>query len=457
MAALVAAFVAPLAAPLDSTPAQDLQPERRCIRTADSDFDRSFAHRTPARATELDCNRMCAEAPSTWCVGYQFSSSEASSICTLFDDCSFGGLKEPVRLSRSRMQWNGAGFRPYSPEQQQRIERLTGRSHLWLHPNYKCPPQIEDTSALPTDGTCARCVQHNLASPNCCSVGGAWESHCEQDGPHSWAEGFRVCNSSLVVPVKARDGRPVLYNHLHKAGGTTICELAKRNKETLSPNNSNCNMVPDDNWEGGEPTDSSMWPPTTSVGCVQRQQMVRDNALTWMSQERWVDLEHCDEFYHVITLRDPLDRIVSNFLHTRYRAKMHPDQLGPNLNASRHNSMNVSADDVMECVLPGANCYHRRFYIEVRPAPHPLSACNRSRSAPLTLTQLHLMPANSAVVYWGLRQLLRPHACRTRGLFPACRCGDARAFADRQGCTAAFRRDHDARRPRRGQRAGAAT
>jgi len=81
-----------------------------------------------------------------------------------------------------------------------------------------------------------------------------------------------------------------------------------------------------------------------------------------MSQERWVDTEHCDDFYHAITLRDPLDRIVSNFMHTRYRAKMHPDQIGAQ--TSRHNSMNVSADDVMACVFPGAHCYHRRFFIE---------------------------------------------------------------------------------------------
>jgi len=153
-----------------------------------------------------------------------------------------------------------------------------------------------------------------------------------------------------------------MYNHLHKAGGTMVCELAKRNGEKLPPNNSNCNMVPDDNWEGGVAADPSAWPPTTSVGCAQRQQLVHDHSLTWMSQERWVDLEHCDDFYHAITLRDPLDRIVSNFMHTRFRAKMHPDQIGAQ--TSRHNSMNVSADDVMACVFPGANCYHRRFYIE---------------------------------------------------------------------------------------------
>ena len=445
--------------PLDSAPPQDLQPARRCIRTADSDFDRLFDLRTPVKATELDCSRACAEAPSTWCVGYQFdNSSEASSTCTLFDDCSKAREDSAVRLSRSRVQWNGAGFRPYSPEQQQRIERLTGRSHLWGHPAYKCPSQIED-AGYPTDATCARCVQHNSAKANCCSPGGAWEGHCdEQESQHSWSEGYRACNSSLVVPVKVREGRPVLYNHLHKAGGTTVCELAKRNGEKLSQNNSNCNMVPDDNWEGGVAADPSMWPPTTSVECAQRQQLVRDHSLTWMSQERWVDLEHCDDFYHAITLRDPLDRIVSNFMHTRFRAKMHPDQIGAQ--TSRHNSMNVSADDVMACVFPGANCYHRRFYIEVRPAPCPLSPCTahaQRHSAPAPSTQLHHMPTNSAVVDWGLRQLLRTHACRTQGVFPTRRCADAQALGGRKGCAAAFRRDHDARRSRRGQRTGAAT
>ena len=449
-----------MAAPLDSAPAQALQPARRCTRTSDSDFDRSFALRTPAKATELDCSRACAEAPSSWCVGYRFDdSSEAiSSTCTLFDDCSKARADSAVRLSRSRVQWNGAGFRPYSPEQQPRIERLNGRSHLWGHPTYTCPSQTEDAEH-PTDATCARCVEHNSAKPNCCSPGGAWEGHCDEpEGPHSWSEGFRACNSSLAVPVNARNGRPVMYNHLHKAGGTMVCELAKRNGEKLPPNNSNCNMAPDDNWEGGVATDPSMWPPTTSVACAQRRQLVHDHSVTWMSQERWVDLEHCDDFYHAITLRDPLDRIVSNFMHTRFRAKMHPDQIGAQ--TSRHNSMNVSADDVMACVFPGARCYHRRFYVEVRPAPCPLSAGTahaQRQSAPAPPTQLHRMPASSAVVDWGLRQLLRTHACRTRGLFPTRRCADARALGGRQGCTAAFRRDHDARRPRRGQRTGAGT
>ena len=388
---VLASVALAMAAPLDSAPAQVLQPARRCIRTSDSDFDRSFALRTPAKATELDCSHVCAEAPSSWCVGYRFDdSSEASSTCTLFDDCSKARADSAVRLSRSRVQWNGAGFRPYSPEQQQRIERLAGRSHLWGHPAYTCPSQTEDAEH-PTDATCARCVQHNSAKANCCSPGGAWEGHCdEEEGRHSWSEGFRACNNSLVVPVEARNGRPVMYNHLHKAGGTMVCELAKRNGEKLPPNNSNCNMVPDDNWEGGVAADPSAWPPTTSVGCAQRQQLVHDHSLTWMSQERWVDLEHCDDFYHAITLRDPLDRIVSNFMHTRFRAKMHPDQIGAQ--TSRHNSMNVSADDVMACVFPGANCYHRRFYIEVRPGPCPLSL-----PAPLTpsATQLQHRPLSS--------------------------------------------------------------
>ena len=387
-----------LGAPLDPAPAQALQPARRCIRTSDSDFDRSFALRTPAKATELDCSRMCAEAPGSWCVGHRFEdSSGASSTCTLFDDCSQARADSVVRLSRSRVEWSGSGFRPYSPEQQPRIERLTGRSHLWEHPEYRCP-SLSGDAAHPEDATCARCVQHNSAKPNCCSPGGAWEGLCDEpDGKHSWSEGFRACSGALDVPVKARNGRPVMYTHLHKAGGTMICELAKRNDEKLPPNNSNCNMYPDDNWEGGVAADPSAWPPTTSVGCAQRQKLVRDHSVTWMSQERWVDNEHCDTFFYAITLRDPLDRIVSNFMHTRYRAKMHPDQIGAQ--TSRHNSMNVSADDVMACVFPGAHCYHRRFFIEVRPAPcaraRSLSGRHRPRPAPLSSDTSHSAPPHA--------------------------------------------------------------
>ena len=397
-AMVLGSVVLALGAPLDPAPAQALQPARRCIRTSDSDFDRSFALRTPAKATELDCSRMCAEAPGSWCVGHRFAdSSGASSTCTLFDDCSQARADSAVRLSRSRAEWSGSGFRPYSPEQQPRIERLTGRSHLWEHPEYRCP-SLSGDAAHPEDATCARCVQHNSAKPNCCSPGGAWEGLCDEpDGKHSWSEGFRACSGALDVPVKARNGRPVMYTHLHKAGGTMICELAKRNDEKLPPNNSNCNMYPDDNWEGGVAADPSAWPPTTSVGCAQRQKLVRDHSVTWMSQERWVDDEHCDTFFYAITLRDPLDRIVSNFMHTRYRAKMHPDQIGAQ--TSRHNSMNVSADDVMACVFPGAHCYHRRFFIEVRPAPcaraRSLSGRHRPRPAPLSSDTSHSAPPHA--------------------------------------------------------------
>ena len=315
------------------------------------------------------------------------------------------GLGPPsggIRLAESRVQWNGAGFRPYSLEQQQRIERLTGRSHLWGHLAYTCPPQTEEARAHPQDATCARCAQHNSAKPNCCSLGGAWDGLCGKGGSHTWSEGFQACSSLLEVDVKARNGRPVLYSHMHKSGGTTLCELAKRTDEKLAPNSSNCNMVPDDNWEDGEATSLKQlaaWPPETSVGCAQRKQLVREHALTWMSQERWVDLEHCDEFYHAITFRDPLDRIVSNFMHTRYRAKMHPDQLGAQ--TSRHNSMNVSTDDVMACVLPGADCYHRRFYIEVRLHPALDQAAlvhARRHSAPPSVHSPHSGPRGRTTI-----------------------------------------------------------
>jgi hypothetical protein len=62
--------------------------------------------------------------------------------------------------------------------------------------------------------------------------------------------------------------------------------------------------------------------------------------------------------------------------------------------------MNVSADDVMACVFPGAHCYHRRFFIEARPAPcaRALSFSgrhHRPRPAPLSSDTSHSAPPHA--------------------------------------------------------------
>jgi len=83
-----------------------------------------------------------------------------------------------------------------------------------------------------------------------------------------------------------------------------------------------------------------------------------------MAQERWVDPEPCDQLYHAITMRDPLDRMISNLLHTRYRAEM-----GRKRGFST-TSLNVSAESVMDCILPNASCWHPKYYVEMSTAAY---------------------------------------------------------------------------------------
>ena len=48
--------------------------------------------------------------------------------------------------------------------------------------------------------SCPRCGQHNEATPNCCSIGGAWEGRCDEGGTHTWHDGYRACLGVAVAP-----------------------------------------------------------------------------------------------------------------------------------------------------------------------------------------------------------------------------------------------------------------
>ena len=66
--------------------------KKRCLRIADTDFDRwSLAETPPRTATEADCKFACTDESSVhhlWCVGYEFVVISRTSACRLFDDCT---------------------------------------------------------------------------------------------------------------------------------------------------------------------------------------------------------------------------------------------------------------------------------------------------------------------------------------------------------------------------------
>ena len=224
---------------------------------------------------------------------------------------------------RRRARLESDVLEPYTLTHQRRIHSLTGQ-RLHMHAKYTCPKQEREP-----DVSMAVCDGHPVTP---------------------------TCGAVRSVGGRNRNGRPVLYTHLHKAGGTCMCQLAKLNKETFARGSVNCNIDPEDNWA---PVAHDV-----AVTCARRTQLTLYEGLTWMAQERWVDPEPCDQLYHAITMRDPLDRMISNLLHTRYRAEM-----GRKRGFSTA-SLNVSAESVMDCILPNASCWHPKYYVEMSTAAY---------------------------------------------------------------------------------------
>merc|ERR1712048_1191666 len=90
----------------------------------------------------------------------------------------------------------------------------------------------------------------------------------------------------------------MLWVHIHKAAGTTMCALAKINGERVVKPNRNCN------WD----FDGSIDILTTSTpSCKGRADHFNKNGYTWGQIERELyDGAICPDFDYGIMLRDPI-------------------------------------------------------------------------------------------------------------------------------------------------------
>ena len=116
------------------------------------------------------------------------------------------------------------------------------------------------------------------------------------------------CSPSPIRSGDPRRGNATYYVHVHKAGGTTVCSLARQNHEQLDRFAwwHNCNHKGD-----GQNGEQSGWRPGYSKSCTERMQ----TADSFQMLERWMDDDTCNMTL-AIALRDPLDRIVSNAQYT---------------------------------------------------------------------------------------------------------------------------------------------
>lgn len=116
----------------------------------------------------------------------------------------------------------------------------------------------------------------------------------------------------------ARHKKPMLWLHIHKAAGTTICHLARDNGENVVQPSINCN------WEGKDQRLNFMDAP--SVTCAERAKFFRDAHFTFGAIERELyNGSYCpSDFDYGVMLRRPLDLFISLLdyrpeLHSTYR------------------------------------------------------------------------------------------------------------------------------------------
>ena len=144
-----------------------------------------------------------------------------------------------------------------------------------------------------------------------------------------------------------RAGRPILWTHVHKVAGTSICELAKNNSEHMRGQGAlSCNLCVDNSrvcqtqqtqrpmpalCADGTPGECTF---RGSISCTERRGMKA--ASSFMAQERFVDDQACaDDLVHGIMLREPVDRLISNTAYAQSRG------------------WNASAEEVLALVVPG--------------------------------------------------------------------------------------------------------
>lgn len=120
-----------------------------------------------------------------------------------------------------------------------------------------------------------------------------------------------VANLHAEVEVKTRQ-RPMMWVHIHKAGGSFICAAAHLNQESVPKRGGNCNSkLLNDGGMGG------LYPGHTT--CQERETYFAKENLTWGQTERVLGNEMCFKtFDYGIWLRDPVSLAQSEVKFKKY-------------------------------------------------------------------------------------------------------------------------------------------
>lgn len=117
----------------------------------------------------------------------------------------------------------------------------------------------------------------------------------------------RRSRAALLRVMRRRGGRPMLWLHIHKAGGTTMCRMAQEAGERVVRPGGNCNWRPYDMYSRAGRKKGS------DVSCERRTAYFRLHRFTYGQIER--DLQETDlcwdAFSYGALLREPIDLMTS--------------------------------------------------------------------------------------------------------------------------------------------------
>lgn len=100
-----------------------------------------------------------------------------------------------------------------------------------------------------------------------------------------------------------KEGCSLFFVHIHKAGGSSVCETAVNNGYKVPPGEEeNCNL----------PREAS-----TNMNLTKYVEYIKENKLTFVAQENPPFRPHlpADNILYFLTIRNPLDRIISHLHH----------------------------------------------------------------------------------------------------------------------------------------------
>jgi hypothetical protein len=109
---------------------------------------------------------------------------------------------------------------------------------------------------------------------------------------------------------RAKHDKPVVWIHLHKVGGTAICNMAGSNGEIVISPSVNCNWLPSDDVHtvAVERWTTSVIKLRSPISCDKRREILQNTGFTWSHIEREINEDDlCPEDFHYATmLRDPV-------------------------------------------------------------------------------------------------------------------------------------------------------